>query len=101
MIGNLRTSEPRSLMTGLIFSAVVLMLAIMMIFGFFTVGKFVLQRINDPIVLYYGDLMRYSQLDAQSTQPTHCATLRSSNSNAEWICFDTMQEVDAFIESRQ
>lgn len=97
MFNNLKVSEPRNLMTVMIFGTVMLLVVVITISSFVVVGKLVLDRMNDPIVSYYGELMRKSQLEVQTNGSFHCMTLNSSTSDAEWICFDTMQELDAYI----
>jgi nitrogen fixation/metabolism regulation signal transduction histidine kinase len=78
MLDKFRASEPRSLMTGLMFSAVLLLVALIAIFSLVALGKFFIERINDPIVLYYGEMMRASQLEAQATHSIYCTTLSLS-----------------------
>jgi hypothetical protein len=57
--------------------------------------------VNDPLVSYYGDVMRKSALMDQTDNAIYCQGLSSFSFDANFACFDSDQEVQAFAASRR
>lgn len=51
---------------------------------------------TDPLVNYYGNMLRKSQMTAQANNAIYCQQLSSFSFAANFTCFDSRQELDSF-----
>ena len=59
-------------------------------------GVIFMDRANDPFISYYGQVMRKSEFMPQRTQASYCHTLSSFSFAVNFVCFDSMEEAEAF-----
>ena len=75
--------------------AVMILLAALIAFG-----SFFMDRTHDPVVDYYGVLVRKSDLRTLAQGPLYCQGLAAFSFGPTFACFDTMQELDTFAATR-
>ncbi len=78
-----------------ILPAVIAMFSTLMLFG-----VFFMDRVNDPFVSYYGDVMRRSELRQHTLTATYCQGLTPFAIGPMYACFDSEQEVLEFAATR-
>lgn len=79
------------------------MLGVAVLVGMVTLGAVFIDRISDPLVNYHGTVMRHSSMIAQAhgVTPLFCQQLASFSFDANYTCFDSKQELDAFAATRR
>lgn len=55
---------------------------------------------KDPLVTYRGETLRNSALMAKAENPIYCKMLSSFSFGANYACFDSETELEAFIAER-
>ena len=59
-------------------------------------GILFIDRVYDPYVNYYGQVMRKSEFNAQRTRESFCYSLHSFSLGIYSVCFDSMEELQQF-----
>lgn len=55
---------------------------------------------QDPLVTYRGETLRKSAMMARAENPIYCQQLSSFSFGANYACFDSEAELEAFNASR-
>jgi hypothetical protein len=101
MLRRLKTLELQNRTTTLSVIVIILIFGLLLASSVVTFAGFFIDRVNDPLVTYYGEIMRRSTLFEQTSYSLYCQQLSSFSFNANFACFDSQQELDAFAVSRR
>lgn len=100
MLEKLRNADREEAVMRLLVMVVAITILALLISSLVTFGGFFLDRVNNPLVTYYGEVMQRSTLFEQADHILYCQQLSSFSLDANFACFDSQQELDAFAASR-